>query len=219
MSFHPEVMPPVQQEVLRRLGAALASTDFYLAGGTAVAIHLGHRTSIDLDWFTPRGIPDPMRLAADLKDQGIDLAIHSIAEGTLHAESQGVRLSFLAYQYPLLQPTLEWPEYGCRLASLDDLACMKLSAVASRGARKDFIDLHALGRSGFGLAQMLDLYQEKFQTRDIGHVVYSLTYFDDAEEEETPEMFWDLAWGDVKRTIEGRVRELSDRRAPPETTR
>lgn len=96
---------------------------------------------------------------------------------------------------------------------------MKLSAIASRGARKDFIDLFALGRSGFGLARMLDLYQEKFQTRDIGHVVYSLTYFDDAEGEETPEMFWKLAWDDVKRTIEGWVRELSDRRAPPETIR
>lgn len=112
-------------------------------------------------------------------------------------------------------PILEWSEYRCSLASLEDLACMKLSALASRGARKDFIDLYALGRSQFSLGEMLALYQEKYQTRDTAHVIYSLTYFDDAEREDMPEMLWELKWADVKRTIEGWVRDLSRRQAPP----
>lgn len=211
MTLHPIVMPPAQQDVLRLLGPPATEARFYLAGGTAVAIHLGHRRSIDLDWFSEREVPDPMRLAGELRTPGIDLSVHSVAEGTLHAEAMGVRLSFLQYRYPLLRPTVEWPEFGCRLASLEDLACMKLSAIASRGARKDFIDLYALGKSGFGLDRMLASYSEKFQTRDIGHVIYSLTYFDDAEPEEPPEMLWNVTWREVKRTIEGWVREMANR--------
>jgi hypothetical protein len=60
-----------------------------------------------------------------------------------------VKFSFLEYRYaPLVEP-VEWAEYGCRLAGLEDLACMKLSAIGGRGAKKDFIDIYALGRTRF----------------------------------------------------------------------
>ena len=69
------------------------------------------------------------------------------------------------------------------LASPEDLACMKLSAIAQRGARKDFCDLYALGKTSFSLQEMLDFYRKKFSIRDIGSVLYGLIYFDDTESE------------------------------------
>jgi hypothetical protein len=89
-----------------------------------------------------------------------------------------------------------------RDGSLEDLACMKLSAISSRGAKKDFIDLYALGTQHFTLAQMLGFYQQKFETTDLLHVLSSLAYFDDAEPEDTPKLHWELDWETVKRTVQ-----------------
>jgi hypothetical protein len=201
MGFHPEVMPEAQRRVLKNLGTAATGNHFYLAGGTAIAIWLGHRESIDLDWFTEDPIADPMDLAARLRAGGFGLELSSIAQGTLHGKTDEVKLSFLEYRYPLLQPLVQWPEYGCQLAALEDLAYMKLSAISSRGAKKDFIDLYAIGTTHFTLVQMLEFYQQKFETGDLLHVIASLAYFDDAEQEETPTLHWTLNWEEVKRTV------------------
>lgn len=215
MTMHPHVMPPAQQAVLRELGPLATEADFYLGGGTAAAVQIGHRRSVDLDWFTNEAIPDPLRLAARLQGQQFDLSVDSVEAGTLHGESDGVLLSFLEYRYPLLEPPAEWAGYGCRLASLADLACMKLSAIAGRGTKKDFIDVFALGRSGLGLGEMLDLYKRKFSIRDIGHVVMSLTYFDDADAEDMPTMLWDVGWSNVKQSIERWVTDYTRHPHPP----
>lgn len=207
MAFHAEVMPATQQEMLRRLGPFATERDFYLGGGTAIAIQLGHRRSVDLDWFTLGEIAEPLGLARDLRSAGVAFDLTHVEQGTLHGEADSVLLSFLEYRYPTLVPPVEWPEYGCRLAALEDLACMKLSAVGDRGAKKDFIDIYALGQAHFRLERMLGLYQKKFDTRDLAHTIMALTYFDDAEEEEMPRMLWDVEWEEVKRTIEGWVRD------------
>ena len=92
------------------------------------------------------------------------------------------------------------------MASMEDIACMKLSAVAQRGSKKDFIDIYALGLRHFSLKEMLQLYQKKYAVRDIAHVLYGLTYFDDAERERMPKMFWSINWKTVKKTIQGWIR-------------
>ena len=118
-------------------------------------------------------------------------------------------VTFLQYQYPLLKPLEHWNEMSCQLASLEDLACMKLSAVAQRGARKDFCDIYALGKNAFSLSQMLGFYQKKFGIRDIGSVLYGLVYFDDAESERMPRMLLDVTWREIRNTILGWVKEIS----------
>ena len=202
MSFHPEVMPEMQQNMLRSLASMAAERDMYLAGGTALAIQVGHRRSVDLDWFSPSAI-EPMALAADLKSAGIPFQVTDVDEGTLHGKAGGVKLSFLEYRYPDLVPPIQWPDYGVRLAALEDLACMKLSAVGGRGSKKDFIDIFALGRETFSLDQMLKLYGQKYEIADLGHALFALTYFDDAEQDETPDMLWQVEWAEVKAVIEG----------------
>lgn len=215
MVFHPEVMPAVQRTVLRRVGVVATEREFYLAGGTAVALHLGHRESVDLDWFTPGSVDEPLALAAELRRSGMVFDVTGVEQGTLHGTMEGVKLSFLEYRYPSVAPAVAWEEYGCRLASLEDLACMKLSAIGSRGAKRDFIDICALGRSHVPIDRMLGFYRQKFGIEDVGHALAALTYFDDAEEERMPRMHWDVEWEEIKRTLEGWVREYLDNPSPP----
>jgi len=215
-AYYPEVMPSTQQKLLRQLGPIAAQRGFYLAGGTALAIQIGHRRSVDLDWFTPESI-HPMALAADLKGAGLPLDVTGEEKGTLHGTAQGVKLSFIEYPYSDLVPPVVWPEYQVPLAGLEDLACMKLSAVGARGEKKDFADIFALGREKFTLDQKLKLYGQKYDISDLGHTVYALTYFDDAEENDPPEMLWQVDWDEVKGTIETWVREYVTKQAPPQT--
>lgn len=98
--------------------------------------------------------------------------------------------------------------FGCALASLTDLACMKLSALAQRGAKKDFVDIYALGIQYCSLPDMLDWYRQKYAVTDFTHVLYSLTYFDDADRERMPRMFWESSWRTIKKTIAQWVRNL-----------
>ena len=198
-----------QIKVLKALGPHMVSMGFYLAGGTALAIHLGHRMSVDLDWFTSQSFADSLLLAQELRNSGLDLETEQVSPGTLHGRIQDVRVTFLQYQYPMLQPLQHWDDMNCNLAALEDLACMKLSAIAQRGARKDFCDLYALGKTSFSLQEMLRFYQNKFGIRDIGSVLYGLVYFDDAENERMPRMLWKVAWRDIKKTIIEWVKGIS----------
>jgi len=218
MAFYQEVMGINQQRVLRQVAAFTNERAFYLGGGTAVAIQLGHRRSVDLDWFTPGKISDPLSLARDLQEAGIPFNVTDVDKGTLHGTVRGVRLSFLEYGYPHLFPPVDWPEYQIRLATLEDLACMKLSAIGGRGAKKDFIDIYALGTNGLALPQMLDFYRRRYKADDLGHTVFALTYFDDAENEATPKMLWSVGWQEIKSTIEDWVREYVQEQAPPRET-
>lgn len=206
MTGHPDVMPPAQQEALRAVAPALSRRGFYLGGGTALAIHLGHRRSLDFDWFSPAPMGDALTLAAQLRDDGVRLEVAEVARGTLHATVNGVRMTLLEYAYPHLEPPVALPAFDCRLASLDDLAALKLAAVAGRGSRKDFVDIFALGKVFQPLPQMLRAYQRRYGIADVGHLLYALSYFDDAEQEPMPEMLWDVAWAAVRQTIEGWLR-------------
>lgn len=209
MTFHPEILSIKQKKVIVQLGPAMTKRGFYLAGGTAVALHLGHRRSIDLDWFTTDRMEDALQLSQTLRDEGIPLTVAQIERGTLHATVSGVRVTVLEYRYPHLKRPQLWQEYGCRLASLDDLACMKLSAIAQRGARKDFIDLYALLQEHKSLKQMLRLYSRKFAIDDLGHVLYALAYFDDAEREPMPKMLWKVNWRQIKEEIQKQVKVVA----------
>jgi len=210
MAFHPEILTHTQKRVLKLLGPFTDQHDFYLAGGTALAIHLGHRRSQDLDWFTTGRIPDAMSLATSIREEGIPFEVRQVARGTLNGSVSKIPVSFFEYQYPLLQKEIFWSEVGCRLASLPDIACMKLSAIAQRGHKKDFVDLYALGIKSFSLKQMLSFYQKKFSLKDIGHVLFALSFFDDAARQGIPVMAWRTQWKTIKTTIQTWVRAFAN---------
>ena len=208
MKFYSEVLSPRQKHALERMAPFLSSQGWYLGGGTALALILGHRRSVDLDWFTDEKLADPQGWVLRMQDAGVTLIVRSVERGTVHGTVRGVKVSLFEYRYPLLQPLLNWPKMKCSLASLDDLACMKLSAVAQRGSKKDFIDVFALIQKHKPLCELLQLYQEKYAVQDIGPLLYGLTYFDDANKERTPRMVWRVSWPDIKKTIERALRDF-----------
>jgi hypothetical protein len=188
-----------QQAILERLSSLPALDSFYLAGGTGLALQLGHRRSVDFDFFRPEGI-DPGVLLPSLQE--FLPAVRRAEAGTLTLELAGVMTSFFEYRYPLLRPIEEGP-WAVRLASVADIAAMKIAAIAGRGSRKDFMDLFIICREVMPLRDVLDCFELKF--RGVGyeryHILKSLVYFDDAEREPPPDMIRPVAWMDVTRFL------------------
>jgi hypothetical protein len=209
MTWHLEILAKRQQRVLAEIGPNLTRRGFYLAGGTAVALHLGHRRSVDFDWFTSEGLDDPLQLAEELQQDGIAFVTDQVAQGTLHGSVCGVRVSLLRYRYPLLART-RLLNRETRIAARPDLAAMKLSAVAQRGAKKDFVDIYALGKRSMTLDRMLQYYREKYSVEDLAHLLYSLAYFADADRDRLPRILWDVNWRTMKTSIQLWVRGISE---------
>jgi Nucleotidyl transferase AbiEii toxin, Type IV TA system len=200
--MHGETLRSAQAALLKKLGGPATERGFYLAGGTALAIHLGHRRSDDFDWFTQAPILNPEDLGARLRGQGFTLGEQQIMPGTLHAVIDGLHVSFLEYRYGLLKSLVAWPDYECQLAAVEDICCMKLAAIADRGAKKDFVDVHAIATTTeLSLSQMLRLYCEKYETAEVATVIYALSYFDDAEQDPMPEMLLGISWPEVKEEV------------------
>lgn len=179
---------------------------FYLAGGTGCALHLGHRLSYDLDFFTPKPFSEDS-IIARLKELG-ELAVEDRAQYTIVGNFRGERVSFFIYPYPLLY---DWKTYrGVKVADLRDIACMKLDAISSRGTKRDFIDLYFITHSGIRLDNCLRLFRKKYKGVDYSfyHILKSLSYFNDAEEDEMPTMLKDVSWDEVKRFFAGEAKGL-----------
>lgn len=203
--LHWEALEPEAREAFAIVSRALAGGDYYLAGGTALALMEGHRVSVDLDVFAER-MPDAEQVLDRLRGQVPELSVTSVEAGTVYVDVHGVQVSVIEYRYPLLGPTLATD--GLALANRDDIAAMKLSAIASRGSRKDFVDLWILLTRHRSLAKCLALYEEKFEVRDVGHVVRSLVHFDDAERDPPLRLLIDIDWEALKADVQGRVAEL-----------
>ncbi len=182
----------------------------YLAGGTGLALQFGHRQSLDLDFFV-RDSFDEDRLLQRI--QGIPgVSVATRAPQTLHLTIQSVKVSFLGYAYPLLFPCA--PFLGVPVADPRDIACMKITAIASRGTKRDFVDLYAAGQR-HGLAELLALFERKYAQTAYNsiHILKSLTYFTDAEKDPMPHMLIPLDWPAVKHYFQ----QEAARFAPPPT--
>jgi len=199
---------PTQRDALRVVADLLEPGAAYLAGGVAVAARLGHRLSIDLDIFVSSGAPEDLSLA--LASRGDVAKVLSRSKGSLHAEILGVPVSILRYPYALIGSTEYVDGLALPLASVEDLVAMKLSAIANRGARRDFWDFHALCLAkGWSLDAALDLYRRKFPNEDLGHVVRALSYFGDAESEPMLPGLNPDAWTRLKRDVRTWVASLA----------
>lgn len=207
MNVHDSILTPTQVRLLHVLGPFATTAGFYLAGGTAIALRFGHRRSDDFDWFQPT-FEGPEDLMPKIKALGLALDAPQIEAGTLNGRIDGVKVQFLAFNYPLLDSLNKSEDYGANIASVRDLAAMKLLAVAQRGSRKDFIDVHEVLHQGGRLSDMLQDFRVKFQADSIT-VLRGLTYFDDAEKEPMPAMLNATGWDTVRRDITRAVREVT----------
>lgn len=187
-------------ELLRQIQGHAAFSDVRLVGGTALALQMGHRKSIDLDFFGHMEIP-PMELRHVLEAYG-EVSLRN-ASGRIHRYMvRGVQVDFVDYTYPWLDQAVTFD--GFRLASCSDIAAMKLSAITNRGTKKDFIDLAFL-LERFSLREMLEFYQRKFSDGASFPVLKSLVFFDDAEEDPLPNMLGAFDWAAAKQRISDAV--------------
>ena len=192
------------RQVLRKIRETQVLENFYLAGGTALSLILGHRKSIDLDFFSS-SFPKFEILVAKLKT--LNPKVINQDKGTLDLYMDDVKVSFLEYKYPLVGDFLEFDQV--KVASLEDIACMKLSAISSRGSKKDFIDLYFILQK-FSLGELLALFEKKFKgvNYQMSHILKSLVYFEEAEKQPDPEFLVDVDWNEVRSFLEGKVKEL-----------
>ena len=191
-----EVITEAVERALGDLHRQSLLSRFYLAGGTGLALRLGHRRSVDLDFFTAEAFDQEAFLQNAQHLAGFSVVAKS--DQTLHAHVGGTKVSFLSYTYPVLFPFEIFLDV--RVADPRDIACMKISAIAGRGAKRDFIDLYAVSQQ-YGLASLLELFRNKFAQANYSmvHVLKSLTYFEEAEKDPTPDMLAAGSWEDVKR--------------------
>lgn len=173
------VLSPGRLEVLERLAGIPSLQNFYLAGGTAVALHLGHRISEDFDFFTPYDF-HVSSLREELNSTG-NFILTDMESGTLHGIFDNVKVSFLFYAPHLVFSTHIFS--NCHIADIHDLAPIKLDTVGSRGSKKDFIDLYFISNEAIPLKDIFKLYKKKYSHLQINvkHLIMSLTYFEDAD--------------------------------------
>ena len=205
--MHPKVLSATAWKTIRSLSAGRRLDPWILAGGTGLALHLGHRYSEDLDLFGNDAF-DPSALAQSLSTVG-RVRVQQSATDTLHVELNGLRVSFLRTQAPLLFPGTSYRRLT--VADPRDIAVMKVIAIGGRGSRKDFIDLFFYLTSGGTLAGVLSLVDQRYQGVDFNtyHLLKSLVYFEDAEEEPMPQMSKPVKWEAVRELMIAEVRRLS----------
>ena len=202
----PNILPANQKSLLAALGQQPFLADYYLAGGTALALQLGHRLSVDLDFFCSG------KIISDQLKQHLSriqpLEIRNESDGTLHGVMNGVQLSFIEYPYPHLQAVELYEQV--QLASLPDIACMKIAAVTGRSTKKDFVDLYFLSQHKLDLQAIWSLMDKKFPNVSYSayHVLRSLVYFQEAEQTEMPKMLVSCGWEEVKRYFAREVPRL-----------
>lgn len=168
-----------------------------------MALRLGHRMSLDLDFFSASGF-EPHRMIERLRSMTREVNVLCLESDTLHVGLDSAKVSFLAYNYPLLFPLSDFE--GVEIADPRDIACMKINALAGRGVRRDFIDLYTIAQT-YQLSELLESFDRKYEGIKFSRILLlkSLTYFEDAEEDESPELFVDQDWDQIKRFFETQV--------------
>ncbi|RLD26058.1 MAG: hypothetical protein DRI54_03600 [Bacteroidetes bacterium] len=183
-------------ELLKKILAIDIFKELRLVGGTSLALQIGHRISVDLDFFG--------KLDAD--EISIRKALNQIGEVKLLHKTEniniftidGIKVDLVNYPYPWLYDVVK--EDNLQLADKKDIAAMKLAAIIGRGTKKDFIDLFFLLKE-YSLSQLIMLYEQKYDDGSTFMVLRSLVYFDDADDELMPNIFEALDWELIKKSI------------------
>ncbi len=195
---------PGTLELLKQLMLLPLSEPFFLVGGTALALQLGHRMSIDLDLFTT----EPFNSSTLLETLATEFKISIELEepNMLITNIEGIKVDFVKMGYPILFPTLLVE--GIQMLDLRDIAPMKLKAIAQRGSKKDFFDIYFL-LNIMPLETMISLFRQKFKMHEVFHILKSLSYFEDAEQSANPVVFdKSVTWKKVKVSINEAVKRI-----------
>lgn len=190
-------------ELLKEIQKIEMFKSLRLVGGTALALQIGHRVSVDLDFFG----------SLDADKISIKNEINKIGETTILQSTENInifrvndiKIDIVNYPYPWLEEKIVEDEL--RLAGIKDIAAMKLAAITGRGEKKDFIDLYFLLKH-FSIKQMLAFYEQKYHDGSTFLLLRSLAYFDDADQDVSPKMFLEIGWDKIKSTISENLKDF-----------
>jgi len=199
------------QDALALLGKSKVLPDkTYLAGGSALALHFGHRVSEDFDFFSRCHFQGKI-IAKKLNTIGSFKLQESAEKDTLLGLFNNTKFSLFLYDYPLVfKPVLF---QNVLLADPKDIMAMKLAAVMDRGTKKDFIDLYFLSKKRISIDDGFDYYERKYKalSNNIYSLIKGLSYFDDAEDTDMPRMIESTDWQEVKKFFQKEVVRLANK--------
>lgn len=201
LSFHFDVLPKETRRALDFLAGQdwLKDTSWYLAGGTALALQAGHRRSVDLDFF------------CEEKDFVNDVLLREFfgvrewktsidRKNTIYGELFKAKISFIAY--PFFVPKQKPIKYGSvRILDKLDVAVMKIIAISQRGRKRDFFDLYWCAHNVEPLEKIIKRLKSQYPSivHDFHHILKALVYFEDAENDPEPEIYFNASWKQVKK--------------------
>ncbi|NBR15772.1 MAG: hypothetical protein EBU01_14525 [Crocinitomicaceae bacterium] len=195
---------PNTLELLKSLMQKEYLNSFVLVGGTALALQMGNRESIDLDLFSNADFSSNEVLSSLLNDYKI--VVNNQLKQTLISTINQVKVDFIKFHYPFIRPFVVIE--NIRMASIEDIAAMKLDAITGRGSKKDFYDLFFLLQH-YSIDDLFSFYSEKYPHQTTFHVIRSLSYFDDAEIQPNPIVFdKTITWEVVKQKIISTIQEI-----------
>lgn len=210
MQLHEEILNEGQKTVLGKMDF-IRDTDLYIGGGTALAMQLGHRTSVDFNLYCPKKF-DVSATREMFKEHisGIEI-ISEHSDGTLQMSADGVEISVFYYPYKLISELVDFRPI--KLAGLKDIAASKLAAIVQRARRRDFVDIYFLGKT-LGFEQVVDCAYQKFPwyRESSGIIFTALSYSEEADNDDEADRVKltgeDVTWEEIKDYIRNQVSQL-----------
>lgn len=201
--LHLETISPDTLTLLKKIQSLDEFNNTRLVGGTALALQLGHRKSIDLDFFG--NFETSLEELTTILSEFSTVTPVSSSRMTRFLVVDGVKVDIVSYPYGWIDNPVS--AEGVVLAGIKDIAAMKLSAITNRETKKDFIDYYFLLKR-YSLKELIELYRQKYSDAQLFTSIKSLSYFDDAESDPMPDMIVPVDWDEVKSTIRNEVAKL-----------
>lgn len=194
--LHTQCVSKELLELLTQLSVIEVFQNLYLVGGTALALQVGHRNSIDIDLFGEHQLDNEVILSNFQKLGKVEIIGSS--KSILAAFVNEIKVDVVKYPYQWLKEPVVVNEL--KMASLEDIAAMKIAAITQRGSKKDFIDLYYLLKQ-FTLKEILQFYSDKITDGNLWLAIRSLTFFNDADIQPSPKLFSNTSWEHMKSII------------------
>jgi len=210
-AIYPEALPKKLQAVLEILKNLPIWEDFYLAGGSGLALQINHRISVDFDLFSATNKLGPTE-RGQIRNMFINSGntiIRASKDETLEIIFNGVRLSFFHYDYPLIALLVRFN--SIKIASIADIGPMKFASIVGRGSKRDFVDIFFIVREYIPLSELISMAEKKFhQIQGFSvQALHALVYFEDAEPERMPKLLKKISWEEIKSFLKEEVKKLS----------
>jgi predicted nucleotidyltransferase component of viral defense system len=201
--LHRKTVEPDTLSLIYSLQSKDYTQNFLLVGGTALSLQIGHRTSTDIDLFT--NIRFDVESLLTLLQQDYKITVRNQMRHALLADINAVKTDFVFQPSNLIEePTVI---EKVKMASMLEIAAMKIGAITARGRKRDFVDLYCL-LNHFTLNEILNAFLKKYRDATLELAIRSLFYFEDAESDFEPKCFFDYSWDKVKKKIKNEASKL-----------